>query len=237
MPPPSPGAAPGSAGRPALAARVVPGAPTGGAARRADTGYFTPMPRPAHRPKAAPSGGGWLVYLMRCADGSLYTGVATDVARRLKQHNAGTASRYTRSRRPVELVYYEAQPSRSAALRREAAIKALDRPAKLALVRWRTNLAAGGRRIARLEDLPNVGPSVAGDLRRLGVTSPADLPGRDPYALYDELCRVTGRRHDPCVLDTFIAAVRYMEGGPKRPWWAFTAERKRAMAARSNGDR
>ena len=55
----------------------------------------------------------------------------------------------------------------------------------------------------------------------------------DPYAMYDPLCRLTGVRHDPCVLDTFIAAVRYMEGGPKKPWWAFTAERKRELAARN----
>ena len=87
--------------------------------------------------------------------------------------------------------------------------------------------------VARLEDIPNVGVSVAGDLRRLGVTSPGDLPGRDLYALYDDLCRLTGQRHDPCLLDTFIAAVRYMEGGPKTPWWKFTAERKRTLAARA----
>jgi hypothetical protein len=87
--------------------------------------------------------------------------------------------------------------------------------------------------VARLEDIPNVGVSVAGDLRRLGIRSPEDLPGRDPYALYDDLCRVTGQRHDPCLLDTFIAAVRYMEGGPKMPWWKFTAERKKTLAART----
>ncbi len=86
--------------------------------------------------------------------------------------------------------------------------------------------------IARLEDIPNVGPAVAADLRRLGITSPGQLSGRDPYALYDELCRLTGQRHDPCLLDTFIAAVRYMEGGPKRPWWEFTAERKKTLAVR-----
>ena len=56
----------------------------------------------------------------------------------------------------------------------------------------------------------------------LRITSPGELPGRDPYALYDDLCRITGQRHDPCLLDTFIAAVRYMEGGPKTPWWKRT---------------
>lgn len=86
--------------------------------------------------------------------------------------------------------------------------------------------------VARLEDIPNVGVSIAGDLRLLGITSPDDLPGRDPYALYNELCRITGQRHDPCVIDTFIAAVRYMEGGPKTPWWKFTDERKKTLANR-----
>lgn len=87
--------------------------------------------------------------------------------------------------------------------------------------------------VARLEDIPNVGVSVAGDLRQLGITSPNDLPGRDPYGMYDDLCRITGHRHDPCLIDTFIAAVRYMEGGPKTAWWKFTAERKKTLAAKA----
>lgn len=87
--------------------------------------------------------------------------------------------------------------------------------------------------IARLEDIPNVGPAVAADLRQLGITMPGELAGRDPYAMYDDLCRITGHRHDPCLLDTFIAAVRYMEGGPKKPWWEYTAQRKRELAARN----
>lgn len=90
------------------------------------------------------------------------------------------------------------------------------------------------RDVARLEDIPNVGPAVAADLRRLGITTPGELLGRDPYALYDDLCRLTGQRHDPCLLDTFIAAVRYMAGEPKRPWWKYTAERKRELAARGS---
>jgi hypothetical protein len=86
--------------------------------------------------------------------------------------------------------------------------------------------------IARLEDIPNVGPAIAADLRRLGITTPSELQGRDPYVMYDDLCRITGQRHDPCLLDTFIAAVRYMAGEPKKPWWKYTAERKRELAAR-----
>ena len=88
--------------------------------------------------------------------------------------------------------------------------------------------------MAALEDLPNVGPAVAADFVRLGIRAPRELAGRDPYALYDELNRITGARHDPCVLDTFISAVRFMDGAPARPWWQYTAERKRTLAKRAS---
>ncbi len=84
----------------------------------------------------------WVVYILRCRDGSLYTGITTDLARRLRAHAAGRASRYTRSRLPVRLVHSEPQPSRSMALKREAAIKQLPRRTKLELV----NPPSGGER-------------------------------------------------------------------------------------------
>ncbi len=84
---------------------------------------------------AKASGGKWFVYMLRCVDGSLYTGITTDVTRRFNQHNAGTASRYTRSRRPVRLVYQETQTNRSEASKREAAIKALSRRQKQSMIR------------------------------------------------------------------------------------------------------
>lgn len=76
----------------------------------------------------------WFLYILRCADGSLYTGITRDLDRRCRQHNDGTASRYTRGRRPAELVYREVHPGRSPALKREAAIKALTRRQKEALI-------------------------------------------------------------------------------------------------------
>jgi putative endonuclease len=74
------------------------------------------------------------VYIVRCADGTLYTGWTTDVTRRVAQHNAGRGARYTRMRRPVVLVYREEMPDRSTAMRREVAIKRLDRERKERLV-------------------------------------------------------------------------------------------------------
>jgi predicted GIY-YIG superfamily endonuclease len=72
----------------------------------------------------------WLVYVLRCRDGSLYTGITNDLPKRLKAHNAGRASKYTRSWLPVRLVYTEPQPTKSRALTRELAIKRLRRPQK-----------------------------------------------------------------------------------------------------------
>jgi predicted GIY-YIG superfamily endonuclease len=133
------------------------------------------MAKKDRKPKAKPSGEKWIVYIVQCADGSLYTGITKDVKRRCQQHNAGTASRYTRSRRPVKLIYQEAHPDQSSALKREAAIKAMTRKEKLAMIRQRKKPAKGMREIARLEDIPNIGPAVAADLsqhgRRIGFSS------------------------------------------------------------------
>ena len=76
----------------------------------------------------------WYVYMLRCGDGSLYTGSTTDVERRLREHQGGTGARYPRSRPPVTLAYAEEAPDRSAAQRREAAIKKLPRAQKLKLI-------------------------------------------------------------------------------------------------------
>ena len=94
----------------------------------------------------------WFCYLLACADGSLYTGITTSLERRLATHNAGSASKYTRARRPVSLAWAEPCRDRSEASRREAAVKALPRAAKLALTRGRRAIArtpraaAGARR-------------------------------------------------------------------------------------------
>jgi predicted GIY-YIG superfamily endonuclease len=75
----------------------------------------------------------WFVYILRCGDGSLYTGITDDVEKRLAAHRAGKGAKYTRGRGPLEPVYVEEQPDKSAALRREISIKKLPRQKKLAL--------------------------------------------------------------------------------------------------------
>ena len=77
-----------------------------------------------------------------------------------------------------------------------------------------------------LEQLPNIGPSLAEDLRSIGIHRPADLRGKDAFVLYQKLCAATGQRQDPCVLDTFMAATDFMRGAQAAPWWHYTAQRK-----------
>ena len=95
------------------------------------------MLKKGREPSPKPPAETWFVYMLRCADGSLYTGITKDMKRRWQQHDAGTASRYTRSRRPVKLVWQETQPTQSSALKREAAIKAMTRREKMAMIRQR----------------------------------------------------------------------------------------------------
>ena len=77
-----------------------------------------------------------------------------------------------------------------------------------------------------LERIPNIGPALAADLRLLGIKQPQELRGCDAFTLYQQLCKATGQRHDPCVLDTFMAAVDFMQGAPATPWWHYTTQRK-----------
>ncbi len=78
----------------------------------------------------------------------------------------------------------------------------------------------------RLEQLPNIGPALAEDLRLIGIHQPKELRGKDAFVLYQKLCSVTGTRQDPCVLDTFMAATDFMAGASPAPWWNYTAQRK-----------
>ena len=87
--------------------------------------------------------------------------------------------------------------------------------------------------VSRLEELPNIGKAIAGDLRQIGIQQPQALIGKDPYQLYDDLCNITGEKQDPCVIDVFLAVVNFMEGGDAKPWWEFTAERKKHMIMKS----
>ena len=80
----------------------------------------------------------WYVYILRCGDGTLYTGITDNVSRRLAAHRAGKGAKYTRGRGPVEVLYQEPQPDKSAALRRELALKKLSRAEK-----WRLIQTAG----------------------------------------------------------------------------------------------
>jgi DNA transformation protein len=91
--------------------------------------------------------------------------------------------------------------------------------------------AASAQAAIRLEDIPNIGPSIADDLRALDIFEPAQLVGQDPYELYRRSNESAGVVQDPCLCDAFISAVRFMEGGPVRPWWFYTPERKQKLGS------
>ncbi|MES2924306.1 MAG: helix-hairpin-helix domain-containing protein [Verrucomicrobiota bacterium] len=86
---------------------------------------------------------------------------------------------------------------------------------------------------SRLEDLPNIGKSIAGDLRSLGILNPADLARRAPLDIFLELGAVMGKRHDPCVFYTLLAAEHFLKTAESVPWWHFTAEGKRLLRENS----
>ena len=81
----------------------------------------------------------------------------------------------------------------------------------------------------QLEDLPNIGKSIAADLRSIGILWPDQLAERDPLAVFRELSKVMGKRHDPCVLYTLLSAKHFFECGEALPWWNFTAEGKNLL--------
>ena len=89
--------------------------------------------------------------------------------------------------------------------------------------------------VSRLDALPNIGKAIAKDLQLIGIDHPKKLIGEKPFKLYEELCKVTGERHDPCIIDVFMSAVYFMEGGEPLPWWSFTDERKSILSNKLKG--
>ena len=80
--------------------------------------------------------------------------------------------------------------------------------------------------VTQLIDLPNIGKAIESDLLLIGIDRPQQLIGKNPIDLYDKLCIITGKKHDLCVLDTFMSVVHFMESGESLPWWSFTKDRK-----------
>ena len=100
------------------------------------------------------------------------------------------------------------------------------KPASKPAPKLKAPKAASAHDCQQLEQLPNIGPAMAADLRALGITHPQQLAHRDAFSLYQALCAHSGKRQDPCVLDTFMAATDFMRGAAPAPWWAYTAQRK-----------
>ncbi len=87
--------------------------------------------------------------------------------------------------------------------------------------------AKSAKDVKKFQDIPNVGPAMAKDFAQLGLKQPTDLIRKDPLTLYKSMCKIAGVRQDPCVLDTYIAVVDFMNGAPARPWYYYTKTRKK----------
>ena len=83
------------------------------------------------------------------------------------------------------------------------------------------------KEIKIFQDIPNVGPAMARDFSLLGLSKPMDLIHKNPFTLYKKMCKVSGVRQDPCVLDTYIAVIEFMNGAPANPWYFYTKDRKK----------
>ena len=81
--------------------------------------------------------------------------------------------------------------------------------------------------VSKLEQLPNIGKKMAHYLEVADIETPQSLIGKNTFDLYNTLCQKTGKQFDPCVIDVFMSAIDFMEGGEPSPWWKFTRERKR----------
>lgn len=81
--------------------------------------------------------------------------------------------------------------------------------------------------VKTFRDIPNIGPAMEKDFALLGIKTPAALAKQDPYKLYKKINVLTNSRVDPCVLDTYMAAIDFMNGAKAAPWWKYTKERKR----------
>ena len=87
--------------------------------------------------------------------------------------------------------------------------------------------AKNAQEVIRFEDIPNVGKAMTKDFLLLGIKNPKDLKNKDAFVLYKKLCKISGALQDPCVLDTYMAVIDFMNGAPARPWWFYTKERKK----------
>lgn len=83
------------------------------------------------------------------------------------------------------------------------------------------------KEVKKFQDIPNVGPAMERDFVLLGLHKPTDLIHKKPLALYHKMCKISGERLDPCVLDTYIAVIHFMNGAPAKPWYFYTKTRKK----------
>jgi len=91
--------------------------------------------------------------------------------------------------------------------------------------------------VSRTDELPNIGKAIAQDLQLIGIDHPKKLIGKNAFKLYEELCEVSGKRQDPCIIDVFMSVIYFMEGGEPLSWWSFTEQRKKQFARQNQTEK
>ena len=169
----------------------------------------------------------WGVYLLKCADGTLYCGVTNNMEKRLAVHNSGKGAKYTRGRLPVSLVAFSGNLfERGEALRHEMMIKRLSREGKQKYID-RLSEVPHQRRHAKakncFEEIPGIGACMASYLHDLGFNEVSELRKADPDEMYEHLRQMRDGKMDHCVLYVFRCAVYYASTQKPDPeklkWW------------------
>lgn len=155
------------------------------------------------------------LYILKCADGTLYTGITTDLERRVAEHNDGKlGAKYTFARRPVKLVYSKKFKNRSLALKEEAKVKSLKRSEKLELMESNNK---------NLQTIPGVGSKLTQGFLDIGIKKVSDLKDKDPEKLYRSICEKRKDNVDRCVLYVCRSAVYFAKNKKHDPeklkWW------------------
>lgn len=171
--------------------------------------------------------GAWGVYLLQCADGTLYCGVTADLDKRLATHSSGKGAKYTRGRLPVSLVAFSGNRfERGEALRHERAIKRLPREDKRKYVDRLSEMPLRKQHAKAkscFEEIPGIGACMAMDLHDLGFQEVQELKKADPEEMYERLRQMRGGKMDRCVLYVFRCAVYYSRTSEPDPeklkWW------------------
>lgn len=163
----------------------------------------------------------WFVYVVKCKDGSLYTGITTNISRRIYEHNSSKfGAKYTKARRPVVLKYLTKAKNKSVASKEECRIKDMSRKEKIELIK---------NNKPDLKMLINIGPKMGEKIERVGISTAGDFLEKDPYEVFEEMLL----KVDPTLCRCALASVIGAHVG--LPWHTITKSTAKEFEKRNEG--